>query len=79
MKNGFGGASVAQVVKCPTSAQITISWLVGSSPEFFIGLSAVSLELTPDTLSPSLSTPPLLAFSLSLSKENKHLKNPFCK
>ena len=68
------GAWVAQSVKHPTSAQVVISQLVGSSPVSGSMLTAQSLEPALDSVSPSLSAPPLLKVSvcLSLSKINKH-------
>ena len=54
------GAWVAQSIKCPTSAQVTISWSVGSSPASGSGLMAQSLEPVSDSVSPSLSAPPPL-------------------
>ena len=65
------GAWVAQSVKRPTSAQVMISWFVGSSPVSGSVLTVQSQELTLDSVSPSLSAPPLLVFCLSLSKINK--------
>ena len=73
---------MAQLVEHPTSAQVMISWFVGSSPALGSVLTAQSLQPAPDSLSPCLPTPPLLALclclslslSLSLSKINKHLK-----
>ena len=72
----FRGAWVAQLVKCLTSAQVTISWFVGSSPASGSMLTAQSLEPASDSVSPSLSAPlPLvLGLSLSLSKINEHKK-----
>ena len=65
------GAWVAQLVEHLTSAQVTVSWSVGLSPVLSSVLTARSLEPASDSVSPSLSAPPLLAFSLSLSKINK--------
>ena len=62
---------MAQSVKCPTSAQFIISWLVGSSPMSGSVLTAQSLDPASDSVSPSLSVPPLLSLSLSLSHKNK--------
>ena len=73
-RRGFRGAWVAQSVERPTSAQVTISRSVSSSPESGSGLMAQSLEPASSSVSPSLSTPPLLVFCLSLSKMNKHKK-----
>ena len=47
------GAWVAQSVKCPTSAQVMISWFVSSSPTLGSVLTAQSLEPASDSLSPS--------------------------
>ena len=56
--NSFlSGAWVAQSVKCPTSAQDTISWLEGSSPTSGSGLTVQSLEPASDSVSPSVSLP----------------------
>ena len=76
------GAWVAQSVKRLISAQVMISQLVGSSPASGSVLTAWSLEPVSDSVSPSLSAPPLLALCLpspacplsvclSLSKINK--------
>ena len=62
------GAWVAQSVKPPTLAQVMISWSVNSSPASGSVLTAQSLELALDSVSPFLSAlPPLL---LCLSKIN---------
>ena len=53
---------MAQLVKRLTSAQVMISWSVGSSPP---SGSELSLEPVSDSMSPSLSAPPPLALSLS--------------
>ena len=58
------GAWVAQSVKSPTSAQILISWYVGSSPTSGSVLIAQSLE-------PALGSGSLSLY-LSLSKMNKY-------
>ena len=63
------GACVAQLVKRPTSAQVTISRFVGSSPALGSGLMAQSLEPASDSVSPSLSAPP--PFMLFLCLKNK--------
>ena len=57
------GAWVAQSVKRPTSAQVTISRSVSSSPASGSGLMARSLEPVSDSVPPSLSAPPLLVLS----------------
>ena len=75
---GRGARVVAQSVERPTSAQVTISWFVGSSPPLGSVLTAQSLEPASDSVSPSLSAPPLLTLRLSLSFKNKQtLKNKF--
>ena len=73
-KKHCGGAWVAQLVEHMTSPQVMISWFVSSSPVLGSVLTAQSLEPASDSVSPSLSAPPLLSFSLSLclSKINKH-------
>ena len=48
------GAWVAQSVERPTSAQVMISWSVGSSPASGSVLMAQSLEPVSDSVSPSL-------------------------
>ena len=53
------GAWVAQSVKCPTSAQVTILQLVGSSPTSGPVLTAQNPEPASDSVSPSLSLPGL--------------------
>ena len=69
------GSRVAQFVKQPTLAQVTISQFMGLSPESGSGLTAHSLEPALDSVSPSLSAPPPLVLCLSpLSLKNKHLK-----
>ena len=65
------GAWVAQWVKRPTSAQVTISRSVNSSPASGSGLMAQSLEPASDSVSPSLSAPPSFILCLSLSQKNK--------
>ena len=59
------GAWVAQLVECPTSAQVMISQLMSLSPISGSVLTAQSLEPASDSVSPSLST--LQAEDLSLS------------
>ena len=61
------GVWVAQSVKRPTSAQLVISRFVGSSPASGSVLTARSLEPASDSVSPSLSAPPLLVLCLSLT------------
>ena len=69
------GTRAAQLVMCLTSAQVMISWFVGLSPTSGSVLTDRSLEPVSDSVSSSLSAPPLLTLclSLSLSKINKHL------
>ena len=63
------GAWVAQSVERPTSTQVMISRLVGSSPTLGSVLTAQSLEPALDSGSPSFSAPPLLAPWLSLKNK----------
>ena len=60
---------MAQSVKRPTLAQVMISQFVGSNPKLGSVLTAQSLEPAWDSVSLSLSAPPLLV--LCLSKINK--------
>ena len=53
------------MVEYPTSAQVMISQLVGSSPTSGCMLTAQSLEPDSDSVCPSLSAPPLLMLCLS--------------
>ena len=69
------GAWGAQSVERPTSAQVTISRFVGSSPASGSVLTARSLEPASDSASPPLSAPPLLV--LCLSKINIKKKNNY--
>ena len=64
-------AWVALSVKRPTLAQVMISRFVGSSPASGSVLTAQSLEPASDSVSPSLSAPPLLTLCLSLSLNDK--------
>ena len=59
------GAGVAQSVKCPTSSQVMISRFVSSGAVSGFVLTAQSLEPALDSMSPSLSAPPLLVLCLS--------------
>ena len=61
---GRQGAWVAQSVKDLTSAQVMISQLVGSSPASGSVLMAQNLEPALDSVSPSLSAPPLLMLQI---------------
>ena len=65
------GAWVAQSVKRPTSAQVMISWFVGSGPASGSVPTARSLEPALDSVSPSVF--PSLGHTLcvSLSLKNK--------
>ena len=82
LRSRTGGTWVAQSGKHLTSAQVMISQFVGLSPVLGSVPTAQSLEPASDSLSPSLSAPPLLmlarslslSLSLSLSKINKKLK-----
>ena len=55
---------MAPSVKCPTSAQVTISWFVSWSPALGSVLTAQSLEPVSDSVSPSLSAPSPLTLCL---------------
>ena len=61
---------LAQSVKRLTSAQATISRFVSSSPASGSALTAQSPEPASDSVSPSLSAPPPLSLSPSVSKIN---------
>ena len=65
----FWGAWVAQLVEHPTSAQVMISQSVSSSPASGSVLTAQRLEPALDSVSPSLSAPPLLTLCLSHSQK----------
>ena len=56
---------MAQLVKCPTSAQVIVSQFVSLSPALGSVLTAQSLEPALHSVSPSLSALPLLMLSLS--------------
>ena len=58
---------MAQSVKRPTSAQVMIPQSVSSSPVSGSVPTAQSPEPASDSVSPSLSAPPPLALSLSVS------------
>ena len=70
LKAKLRGTWEAQSVKRLTSAQVMISWFMGLSPTSGSVLTAQSLELASDSVSPSLSALPWLMFCLS--KMNKH-------
>ena len=65
---------MAPSVKRPTSAQVMISWFVGSSPASGSVLTAQSLETASDSVSSSLSALPLLVFCLSKMNKLKKKK-----
>ena len=69
---------MAQSIERQTSAQVIISWFVGSSPASGSVLTTPSLEPASDSVSPSLSLSLSLCTSptrtLSLLKVNKHFK-----
>ena len=67
----FRGSWVAQSIKHPTLVQVMILWSVSSSPTSGSVLTAQSLEPALDSVFPSLSAPPLLACSLTLSVSQK--------
>ena len=69
----FRGTWVAQSVERPTLAQVMVSQSVSSSPASGSVLTARSLEPASDSVSPSLSAPPLfmLCLCLSLSLKSK--------
>ena len=69
---------MAQSVERPTSALVMISRSVSLSPASGSALTAQSLEPVSDSVSPSLSAPPLLTLCLSLSQKYiKTLKKIF--
>ena len=68
--NKHWGAWVAQLVECPTSAQVMICQFVSSSPMSGSVLTAQSLEPASDSVSPTPSAPPQLVLFLCL-KINK--------
>ena len=68
---------MSQSVQCPTLAQVMILQFVGLSPASASVLRAQSLVPALDSVSPSLSAPPLCTCMRSLSKINRHYKNFF--
>ena len=62
----YGGAWVAQSIKRLTSGQVMISQFVGLSPASSSVLTVRSLDPALDSVSSSLSAPPLLALCVSL-------------
>ena len=71
LKKLIRGTWVAQLVERPTSVQVMVSRSVSLSPMSGSVLTARTLEPASDSVSPSLSAPPLLMLSLSLSVKNK--------
>ena len=69
IEEAFGGTWVAQSVERLTLAQVVTSQFVGSSPVSGFVLTAQSLEPASDSVSPSLSAPPLLMLCFSLSQK----------
>ena len=65
----FWGAWIAQSVKRPTWAQVTISLSVSSSPVSGSVLTAQNLEPVSDSESPSLFDPPPFMLCLALSQK----------
>ena len=65
-KSIFWGGWVAQSSERPTSAQVMISQFVSSSPTSGSMLTAQGLEPASDSVSPTLSAPPLHTLCLSL-------------
>ena len=65
---------MAQSVERLTSAQVTISRLVSSSPASGSVLTAPSLEPASDSVPPSLSASPPLMLYLSLSQKQINIK-----
>ena len=65
------GAWMAQSVKHLTSTQVMISRFMSLSPASASVLTAQSLESALDSVSPTLSAPPLFVLCLSLSLKNK--------
>ena len=68
------GTGVAQSVKCLTLAQIMMSQFPTLSPTLGSVLTARSLEPALDSVSPSLSAPPLPTLCVSLKKKNRKIK-----
>ena len=60
---------MAQSVEHPTSVQVMVSQLVSLSPVSGSVLTAQSLELGSDSVSPSLSAPNPLTFCLRLCQK----------
>ena len=69
LKTVTWGTWVAQAVERPTLTGVMISRLVSSSPASGSVLTAQILEPVSDSVSPSLSDPPLFMLCLSLSQK----------
>ena len=67
-------ALVGHLVKCPTLAQVMISWFVVWIPALGSVLMAQSLEPALDSVSPSLSVLPLITLCLSFSQNQLNIK-----
>ena len=77
-KEGTGrGVWLAQSVKHPPSAPVTISWFVSLSLASGSVLIAQSLEPTSYSMSPSPSAPPPLVLCLSLKNQYEKNENKF--
>ena len=72
LKTVLRGAWLAQSVEHTTSAQVMISRFMGSGPTSGSVLTAQRLEPASDSVSLSLSAPPLLVLCLSLSLSFKN-------
>ena len=70
----LGGTWVAQSVKHTTSAQVMILQFVSLSPLSGSVVTTQHLEPASDSVSPSLSAPPMLVLCLSLSLSKINLK-----
>ena len=68
---GLQGTRVAQSVKRPALAQVTISWFVGSSPVSGSVQTAQNLGPASDSVSPSLSDPLPPSHSVSVYLSQK--------
>ena len=64
------GTCVAQLVECPTLAQVTVSWFMSPGPASDSVLTAQSLEPASDSVSPRLYALPC-SCSVCLSFKNK--------
>ena len=75
LKNKHWGTWVAQLVKCPTLAQVMISQFGSASPASGFVLTAQSPEPALDSVLPSLCSFPAHALSLSLRNKETLKKN----